>query len=195
VTPEVIAFARASLPPPPARVLEVGAGDGTLAAALAGDGHDVLPVDPKPQAEHVRRASLLDVEGSFDAAVAVVSLHHVEPLEPSLAHLGELVRPGGTLVVDELDVEALDERAARWWIAHGGNGHDPAEMIAEMRRHIHAIPRIVGALSPAFALEQPVRGPYLHRWHLPPGLLGAEEAAIAAGEIPQVGVRFVGRRR
>jgi SAM-dependent methyltransferase len=195
VTPEVIAFARASLPPSPARVLEIGAGDGALAAALAEDGHDVLAIDPKPQGEHVRQAALLDVEGSFDAAVAVVSLHHIEPLEPSLAHLGELVRPGGTLVIDELDVDALDERAARWWIEHGGNGHDPIEMIAEMRRHIHAMSRIVDALSPAFALEAPVRGPYLHRWHLPPGLLEAEEQAIAAGEIPRVGVRLVGRRR
>ena len=194
-TAEVIAFARASLPPAPARVLEIGAGDGELAAALAADGYDVLAVDPKPQGEHVREASLLDVEGRFDAAVAVVSLHHVEPLEPSLEHLAGLIPRGGTLVVDELDVEALDERAARWWIEHGGNGHDPLDMIEVMRRHIHAIPRIVAALSPAFALGEPVRGPYLHRWHLPPGLLEAEEAAIAIGKIPRVGVRFVGRRR
>src|ERR687885_183074 len=30
--PEVVAYVRAALPPPPARVLEIGAGDGTLAA-------------------------------------------------------------------------------------------------------------------------------------------------------------------
>ena len=196
--PDVVAFARGALPPAPARVLEVGAGDGELAAALAGDGYDVLAIDPKPQAEHVRATALLDLDepaGSFDAAVAVVSLHHVEPLEGSLAQLGELVAPGGTLVIDELDVEAIDDRAATWWIAHGGNAHDPAELVAEMRRHIHAIPRIVDALTPGFELGEPVRGAYLHRWHIPPGHLEAEEAAIAAGEIPRVGVRIVGRRR
>src|SRR4029078_7159770 len=34
VEPGVLAFARGSLPPPPARVLEIGAGDGELAASL-----------------------------------------------------------------------------------------------------------------------------------------------------------------
>jgi SAM-dependent methyltransferase len=192
-TPEVIDFVRGALPPAPARVLEIGAGDGELAAAL-GD-HDVLAIDPKPQAEHVREAALLDVEGSFDAAVSSVALHHVEPLEASLEHLAALVRPGGVLIVDELDVEALDERAVSWWIAHGGNAEDPTAVIDGMRHHIHTIPRIRAALAPAFALGEPVPGPYLHRWHVPPGLLGAEEAAIAAGEIPRVGVRFTGRRR
>jgi SAM-dependent methyltransferase len=67
-TEEVIAFARGALPPAPARVLEVGAGDGELAAALAEDGYDVLAIDPKPQAEHVRETALLDLDeppGSF----------------------------------------------------------------------------------------------------------------------------------
>ncbi len=191
-TPEVIAFARGALPPPPASVLEIGAGDGELAAALAD--YDVLAIDPKPGADHVREAALLDVDGTFDAAVAVVALHHVEPLEASMEHLAELLPSGGVLVVDELDVEALDERAVRWWIAHGGNAEDPTAVIDGMRHHIHTIPRIVAALSPAFELTDPVPGPYLHRWHVPPGLHEAEEAAIAAGEIPRVGVRFTGRR-
>jgi SAM-dependent methyltransferase len=197
-TPEVIAFARGALPPPPARVLEVGAGDGELAAALADDGYDVLAIDPRPKADHVREMALLDLDeppDSFDAAVAVVSLHHVEPLQPSLARLAEVVRPGGTVVIDELDVEALDQRAATWWIDHGGDGHDPAELIEAMRHHIHRLHAITAALAPDFELSEPVPGPYLHRWHLPPGLLEAEEAAIAAGEIPRVGVRIVGRRR
>lgn len=46
--------------------------------------------------------------GSFAAAVAIVSLHHVDPLEQSCRRLGELVEPGGTLVVDEFDVAALE---------------------------------------------------------------------------------------
>ena len=33
LAPDVIAFAREALPAPPARVLEIGAGDGELAAA------------------------------------------------------------------------------------------------------------------------------------------------------------------
>ena len=37
------------------------------------------------------------------------------------ARLAELVRPGGVLAIDEVDVERLDERAARWWLEHSGH--------------------------------------------------------------------------
>jgi len=42
----VAAFVRGALPPPPARVLEVGAGSGELAAALREAGYDVVAIDP-----------------------------------------------------------------------------------------------------------------------------------------------------
>ena len=112
----VAEFVSASLPPPPARLLEVGAGSGELAAALAAVGYDVVAIDPAGEGDVVP-VPLLDVderEASFDAALAVVSLHHVEPFEPSCRRLAELVRPGGTLVVDEFDVGRFDERSAAW---------------------------------------------------------------------------------
>ena len=200
LAPDVIAFAREALPAPPVRVLEIGAGDGELAAALAGDGYDVLAIDPSSKAEHVRAVALGDLDepaGSFDAAIAVVALHHVEPLEASCRHLGTLVRPGGIVVIDELDVMALDDRAVTWWIAHGGNAHEGhgGGVIEGMRAHIHPVDRMREALAPDFALGEPVRGPYLHRWHIPPGQLDAETALIAGGEFPATGVRFVGTRR
>lgn len=55
--------------------------------------------------------------------------------------------------------------------------------------------RIRSVLSPTFALSPTTRGPYLHRWHLAPGLRAAEDEAIAAARIPAVGVRFTGVRR
>ena len=117
----VLGFVRATLPPPPARVLEVGAGRGGLAAALREVGYDVVAVDPAADgAPGVEPIPLLEVAGddaSFDAAVAVVSLHHVDPLAESCARLAALVRPGGALVVDEFDVARFDERAARWQMA------------------------------------------------------------------------------
>ena len=51
---DVIAFVRAALPAPPARVLEVGAGDGELSVALAAAGYDVVAIDPASEAENVR---------------------------------------------------------------------------------------------------------------------------------------------
>src|SRR5205085_8749573 len=88
------AFVRANLPEPPARVLEVGAGAGQLAGALRAAGYDVLAIDPEPESDDVRAVALADLAepaGSFTAAVAVVSLHHVDPLEASCRRLGELV--------------------------------------------------------------------------------------------------------
>jgi SAM-dependent methyltransferase len=198
MTPDVTAFIRAALPAPPGRVLEVGAGDGELAAALAAAGYDVLAIDPAADTPAVRAVALheLDEPGaSFDAAVAVVSLHHVEPLEESCRRLGELVRPGGALAIDEFDLDRFDERAARWWLGHSGHGHEPAEVIATLREHLHSLTRLREALGPWFALGEPVRGPYLHRWDVPEGLREPEERLIAAGELPAVGARLVGVRR
>lgn len=191
-------FVRASLPGPPARVLEVGAGAGELAAVLREAGYDVLAIDPAGEAPGVQQVALADVDqpvGSFDAAVASLSLHHVEPLEESLRRLGDLVRPGGRLVVDEFDLEAFDKRALSWWIEQHGGNEDPVELLAEMRHHLHPLPRLRGALSEWFELENTTRGAYLNRWHMDGSLLPEEERLIAAGELPATGARFVGTRR
>src|SRR3954464_1261137 len=117
----VVALPRAALPPHPARVLEVGAGRGELAAALREAGYDVVAIDPAadgaPGVEPVGLATLAAAEGDSPAALAVVSLHHVEPLVASCERLAEVVRPGGRLVVDEFDVDRFDERAANWQAA------------------------------------------------------------------------------
>src|SRR4051794_22501396 len=98
---DVVAYVRAALPPPPARVLEIGAGDGSLAAALAGAGYHVTAIDPAGEPP-VLPVPLLELEApprSFDAAVAIVSLHHVVPLGASLRRLSEVLRHGARLVV------------------------------------------------------------------------------------------------
>src|SRR3954449_12506368 len=106
--PGVGAVLRAALPPPPVRVLEVGAGRGELAAALRDAGYDVVAIDPAadgaPGVEPVGLADLDAAEGEFAAALAVVSLHHVEPLVASCERMAEVVRPGGRLVGDGFDV-------------------------------------------------------------------------------------------
>jgi SAM-dependent methyltransferase len=203
MTTDLLAFARANLPAPPVRLLEIGAGNGELAGALVGAGYDVLAIDPDPRGENVRPVALCELDepaASFDAALAVTSLHHVEPLEDSLRHLGELVRPGGVVVVDEFDVGAFDERAAEWWLeqrrALGAEGNASAEeLVHEHQAHLHPLVRIVGALEPDFQVGGPLSGPYLYRWGLDESLRPDEEAAIAAGRIPAVGARLLAHRR
>jgi SAM-dependent methyltransferase len=200
---DVLAFVRGELPDAPARVLEVGAGQGELAGALRELGHEVLAIDPAGQAPGVEQLPLHRVtepDASFDAAVAVLSLHHVEPLPESCANLARLVRPGGPLVVDEFDVARFDARAANWWIAQRdpADGHvppDPEELVAGMRSHLHPLSRLHDALSIHFTLGEPERRAYLYRWDLEPAVREAEEALIAAGELPATGARLVGARR
>jgi SAM-dependent methyltransferase len=202
VATELLAFVRANLPPPPVRVLEIGAGDGALSRALAEGGYEVVAIDPEPAGAGVRPAALHELDeafASFDAAVAVTSLHHVEPLEGSLGRLAQLLKPDGELVVDEFDVAAFDERAAAWWLRQrralgAADRASPEDLVGEHRAHLHPLERIVAALEPHFDVGTPLYGPYLYRWDLGEALRQQEEDAIARAEIPAVGARLLARR-
>lgn len=99
-------------------VLDVGCGSGDHVRRLAAAGARVVGVDPQPEA--VARARELDpghaaryVEGaaealpfdaaSFDVVVFVNSLHHVPlaSMDAALAEAARVLRPGGTLYVQE----------------------------------------------------------------------------------------------
>jgi SAM-dependent methyltransferase len=149
----------------------------------------------------VQHLSLLEVGGAFEAGLAVLSLHHVEPLEESCAHLATLIAPGGRLVIDELDVERYDERAARWWLAQrhalGLSDHDAdaSKMVRDLREHVHSLPTVCAALRPYFEVGVPTPCAYLHRWELRPSLREVEVESIADGRLPATGARFVAVRR
>lgn len=205
VADELVAFARANLPAVPARVLEIGAGRGELAAALRDAGYEVTAIDPAAEPDSgVEAIPLLEARGSFDAAVAIVSLHHVDPLAESVEHLASLLPEGAPLIIDELDSERYDERATEWWLhqrrargAAPGHPDTTAEqLVSELRHHVHPWREVAAALAAAgFGVGEPVRGPYLHRWELGPELRAAEEREIASGTMPAVGLRTVAVRR
>lgn len=74
-------FVRPRLPPPPARVLEVGCGQGHLSALLAAEGYRVVALDASPEAVELarrrgvdaHRAEWMTFEASpFDAAGAAL---------------------------------------------------------------------------------------------------------------------------
>jgi SAM-dependent methyltransferase len=163
----------------------------------------VRAIDPEGREPEVERVALAELDapaGSFDAAVALLSLHHVSPLAESMARLAEVVRPGGRILVDEFDVDALDERAAAWWLERrrerGADEHqDPASLVAGRRGHVHPVARLREELGRFFDLEAVRRGSYLYRWDLGADLRADEERLIAAGELPAVGARWVGVRR
>jgi SAM-dependent methyltransferase len=102
---------------PPARVLEVGCGEGWLARALARAGHSVTAIDPRaPEGPIFRRVG---IEGfsdpePFDHVVAILSLHHVGDLGRALDKVVDSLRHGGTLVVVEFAWDRIDEATAEW---------------------------------------------------------------------------------
>lgn len=102
---------RRVLPGRTLRVLDVGCGRGLLLSRLRVRSDEVLGVDADAAmasfaAERfggdpsvtVRRARFEEVDGTFDAVTMIAVLHHL-PLETALRHAGELLAPGGRLLV------------------------------------------------------------------------------------------------
>lgn len=114
---------RPLLPPPPARLLEVGCGRGALAAELDRLGWQVTGVEPDAdEAELARRRGvrvlgmpLAEVDGGdYDAVLFTRSLHHVADVEATLADAVRLLRPGGTVLLEEFARERVDAAAAAY---------------------------------------------------------------------------------
>jgi SAM-dependent methyltransferase len=105
------------LPPPPARVLDVGGGPGVYSVWLAGRGYDVRLLDPVPlHVEQARAAAaaagvaldastgdarrLSDADSSADAVLVMGPLYHLTDRADRVAALAEsrrVLRPGGVL--------------------------------------------------------------------------------------------------
>lgn len=69
---------------------------------------------------------------------------------------------------------------------------DPRSLVVFLRDHVH--PHVCDTLERHFDLGTPVPGSYLHQWNLDPGLRDAEESLIAAGQLPAIGPRMIGKR-
>jgi ubiquinone/menaquinone biosynthesis C-methylase UbiE len=109
-----------------ANALEVGAGDGSMAAALLKREPEVrltlTDLDPEMVARAADRldgratARQADVtklpfdDGAFDVAMSFLMLHHVGQWEAAVGELVRVVRPGGRLFLYDL----LDGPVNRW---------------------------------------------------------------------------------
>ena len=201
------AFVLAHLPPVPARVLEVGCGEGALARALARAGYAVTAIDPQaPEGALFRRVRLeeLDDPGPFDAVVASLSLHHVENLAAALDRMAALLRPRSVLVLNEFAKDRLDGPTAKWYferrgaLAAAGGKEVPASLDACLREweddhaELHGYVAMRAALDARFRERFFAWVPYLHHELAPAASEAEERELIEAGEIRATGFRYVG---
>jgi SAM-dependent methyltransferase len=210
VTP--LQFAAAHLPPAPARVLDVGCGDGALTRELIDRGYDARGIDPRaPDGRHFERIGLEDLraEQRYDAAIAVASLHHVADLALAVERLAEAIVPGGLLLVDEFDREQLDPPTTAWlWrqrqaLAAAGVGAEPEHGHADDHHaaalhdlaDIYPWKAVSAALATRFDERSVERVEYLYRYETHLALQPLERAMIELGAIKATGVRYVGRAR
>ena len=205
-------FACSYLPEPPARVLEVGCGQGELAEALAERGFEVVAIDPDaPEGPIFHRVALEDYsdERIFDAVVASVSLHHIEDLAGALDKIASFLPPAGVLVLEEFAKERLAGATSVWYyeqrraLAHAGNAESevPADF-TEWERHtqedladIHPASAIRTELDKRFRERFFEWSPFLYSRRLDDALEGLERRLIAEGTIEATGLWYVGERR
>jgi S-adenosylmethionine-dependent methyltransferase len=151
---------------PPARVLDVGAGQGTQSIRLAREGHQVLAVEPDPDMRAAFRAalgtehaevrdrialragsvgSLASVTGGevYDAVLLLGVLMYLQASEPVIAELAAHVAPGGFLALAaRTTTSALWRPAARqdWQAALAAfDEHDRALAEGRDMRYINEI--------------------------------------------------------
>jgi 2-polyprenyl-3-methyl-5-hydroxy-6-metoxy-1,4-benzoquinol methylase len=157
-----------AVPPQAASVLEVGCGDGFLAARLSQRVPAVVAVDlDQPVLERAkqrfpgapvtwRHGDILDLAGElgeFDAVVSNATLHHLPDTRGALACLRGLVKPGGTLALvtfadpgwrylpwalASLLLRGVAIRLRRKWEHTAPTVWPPGYTVTELRGHVRA---------------------------------------------------------
>jgi SAM-dependent methyltransferase len=224
---ESLTFVSRSLAPA-SRVLEVGCGAGHLAASLAAEGHRVVAIDAHPERVAEARARGVDArqavfpdfrDDAYDAVLFTHSLHHVQDLDGAVGRARELLRPSGTLLLEDFTWDELDARSAAWAYAYFAARrdelrapermwHHDGDVLATWRRHfleheLHGARALRNALAKHFTIESEAAVPYFFRFacfslgdtangaELAESVLRDERDAIARGELARLGWQLV----
>lgn len=98
-----------------ARMVDVGAGEGALVERYRKRGYDIVGVDAAYDSDHVTQADLRALpfdDGSFDVALCLDVLEHVELLEQprAMAEIARVLKPGGRLLMSVPNLAHLHSR-------------------------------------------------------------------------------------
>jgi len=130
---------------PRGRVLDVPAGEGSLALRLNADGFQVSACDLYPElfrapGIEVRHGDLCGrlpyQDGEFEYVACVEGLEHVENPHQAVREFARVLAPGGILIVSTPNILNIEERAK--WLLYGYTSHFKpisAEHIQAQSRH------------------------------------------------------------
>jgi SAM-dependent methyltransferase len=193
-TLETLTFVRAHLPPPPARILEVGCGDGALAVRLQTLGYRLVAIDASAKAIARATERGLDArvvqwpdfeEAPFDVVMFTRSLHHIRSLDQAVARAKHLLKEQGRVVVEDFAFSEIAPLAAEWlyqilailsearvlraetdgFAAHIlREGGGPAAWQAAHDPHLHTADAMLACLRNYFPAVEATAAPYLYRY-------------------------------
>jgi SAM-dependent methyltransferase len=211
-------FVTAALPGDARHILEIGCGDGALAALLQADGLDVVAIDSDPQSVDLAKTSGVDarllewpcsIGTAFDAVLFTRSLHHIEALGDAVLAAKQALKPGGRLIVEDFRAEGGDDAGYHWFaersralIEQGALDATLDELLEKVEpggHDLHSSSAIAAALrevGSVGATDAAYYFRYLEQHLRRPAqadeLLAEELSLIAAGSIGPLGNRFVG---
>jgi 2-polyprenyl-3-methyl-5-hydroxy-6-metoxy-1,4-benzoquinol methylase len=187
----------------PCRLLEVGCGDGALAARLMTLGYRVVAIDASAEAIAKAKARGVDArvarwpefdDAPFDVVVFTRSLHHIEPLDRSVVRAKELLQAGGRLLVEDFSYREIDPLSAEWLyqmtslLDAGGfaqrDEEDFARRVAQgeellaawqgaHHHDLHTADAMAASIREVFGSVETTNAPYLYRYIC--ALLGESE--------------------
>jgi SAM-dependent methyltransferase len=168
---------RSALPVGATRVLEVGCGDGALAAALGEAGLEVVAIDSDP--EMVAIAWSRGVQaceavwpdfsgGTFDAVLFARSLHHVRKLEASVAAAFASLSGCGRVIVEDFLAEGEPRRSQAWF-----------DSLASLLHRSGLLPRPTDFLRGRLGLEMEQAAHHDHDLHPSTAIAAALRAQAA----------------
>lgn len=183
-------FVKKNLVDSKARILQIGCGQGELAAQLKNEGFQISVVDSSPEAVEKAKAKGLDAEvadlleypseGTYDAVLFSGSLHSGHPLDALLKKTKALLSPSGKLLVEDFAIEQMQTETAAWfyeaydfWTMLVGTytphekGQDPLERWKkkhESNPPHHSWKEMLKAVERNFENSYPSTSPYLYRY-------------------------------